>query len=99
MGSRTELYGVDGEEIFGGFDAARVYSSFTWFPMGKRFPGIDCPLQVELEDVVLNNSNDSQSLVPGPSYKIHACIDTIQNANTFPTVIFERWSLLTNRSI
>jgi hypothetical protein len=95
MGSRSELQGVDGEVIFGGYDSARVNGSFTWFPIGKRFPGLDCPLQVLLEDVVLKNINGSQSLFPDTFSKIPACIDPIQMAFTFSTALFQEWARLT----
>jgi hypothetical protein len=95
MGSRSEENGSDGEIIFGGYDTSRVNGSFTWFPMGIRFPGLDCPLQVLLDDVVLTDLDGSQSLMADASSKIPACLEPIQNAFTFSSAMYGKWANLT----
>lgn len=92
MGSRSELQGEDGEVIFGGYDSARVNGSFTWFPIGNRFPGLNCPLQVLVDDVTLHNSNGSNSLMQDSSSRIPACIEPIQNAFTFSTEMWNEYA-------
>jgi hypothetical protein len=95
MGSRSELQSVDGEIVFGGYDMSRVNGSFVWFPIGKRFAGLECPLQVLLDDVILTNTNGSQSLMPDPFSKVPACLDPIQNSFTFSPALYQKWSTLT----
>jgi hypothetical protein len=96
MASRSELQGSDGEIIFGGYDTARVNGSITWFPIGRRFPGLHCPLQVLLEDVILTNINGSQSLMADAYTKVPACIDMVQNAFSFTPQLYQKWANLTN---
>lgn len=95
MGSRSELYGEDGEIILGGYDKSRVNGSFTWFPIAQRSPDLECPLQIMVDDVILKNINGSQSLMPDSSSQIPMCQDPIQNAFTFPTALYNRWEELT----
>ncbi len=83
MGSRSEWAPYNGEIIFGGYDAARINGPLTWFPIGNRFPGLDCPLQVLLSDVTLQNMHGNQSLMSNTTTKVPACLDPIQNAFTF----------------
>jgi len=96
MGSRSELQGSDGEIILGGYDTARVNGSFTWFPIGKRFPNLNCPLQVLLEDIILTNTNGSQSLMADTYSKVPACVDLIENAFSFTPELYQKWANLTN---
>ncbi len=98
MGSRSEWAPYNGEIIVGGYDAARINGPLTWFPIGNRFPGLDCPLQVLLSDVTLQNMHGNQSLMSNTTTKVPACLDPIQNAFTFSDEMYAIWAALTNHT-
>ncbi|ORY14245.1 aspartic peptidase domain-containing protein [Clohesyomyces aquaticus] len=95
MASRSELYSTDGEIIFGGYDTSRINGSITWFPIGNRFAGLDCPFQVLLDDAKLITPNASNSLMSAGFTKVPFCIDPVQNAFTFPDAMWQTWTNLT----
>jgi hypothetical protein len=94
MGSRSENNGTTGSVKVGAWDNSRTRGPITWFPMGKRYAGLDCQLQVLVNDMVLSNTEGSNSMFPQSS-RIPFCIDPIQNAHTLPTMVYNAWANLT----
>ena len=95
-GSRSQLYGVDGNLTIGGYDAARVAGPWTNFSTTSQFLGTTpCPLQVLVSDFRLNNAEGSFSLFEDTSSVVPFCIDPLQNDFTLSKSMYINFLNLT----
>jgi hypothetical protein len=98
FGSRSQNQPQDGQVIVGGYNAARVKGPFTNFSMTPWEIDAPCPLQVQIKDVVLKNSNGSYSLMPDIHSTVAACIDPLQNQFTFTQAMYALWANYTRHN-
>ena len=95
FGSRSQLYGVDGNVTIGGYDRARVQGAWTNFSMQDRYLDTPCPLQVLIQDIRLNNDDGSFSLFLDSGVLAAACVDPLANDFTLTQSMWDRFANLT----
>ncbi|KAF2466662.1 uncharacterized protein BDR25DRAFT_345503 [Lindgomyces ingoldianus] len=98
FGSRSQNQPQDGQVIVGGYNVARIRGPFTNFSMTPLGLDTPCPLQVQIKDVVLNNSQGSYSLMPDIRSTVAACIDPLQNQFTFTQAMYALWKNYTRHN-
>ena len=96
-GSRSQLHSLDGEFIIGGINEAR-YDARTKaeFPLWGAVATVNCPLQVSIADVILQNDRGNHTLFSDPDQRLPACIEPLQNAFTFTPKMFSKWQEVTS---
>ena len=94
-GSRSQLHGEDGEIMFGGYDRSRLAGEWTDYPINAGLrDASDCPLQILIRDIKVNQGNGSSSLLADSRSSIPACVDPLQNNFWLTPSIFDRYMRL-----
>ena len=95
FGSRSQTKGVDGDLVLGGMDRARLAGPWTNFSTQAHYLDTQCPLQVLVKDIRLNNERGSFSLFADSDATVIACIDPLQNQFTFTPTMYNVFASLT----
>ena len=96
FGSRSQTKGVDGNLTIGGFDRARVKGPWSNFTTQAGYINYNCPLQVLVRDIRLNNARGSFSLFADSEATVIACVDPLQNQFTFTQTMYDIFANLTD---
>ena len=99
FGSRSQLQGADGEVTIGGYDRSRVAGPWFNFTTFQGFSPSTCPLQVQIRDILHNNTQGSSSLVADLLSGVPACLDPLGNTFALTPSIFNLYLHSINASI
>ena len=98
FGSRSQTKGVDGDLIIGGVDRARLAGPWSNFATQAHYIDAQCPLQVLVKDIRLNNDRGSFSLFADSDATVIACIDPLQNQFTLTETMYNIFASLTEHA-
>ncbi|KAL8779724.1 MAG: hypothetical protein Q9213_006792 [Squamulea squamosa] len=73
----------DGRLVVGGYDASRIATNLTTFPLGTWTNQQPCPLQVKVAEIIYISSNINISLLSPITGSVTACIEPQQQRFTF----------------